>query len=84
MSDPNRGTRVRQIDVTRPSDPEVHPVEQDRKIIESSGEKARTPRWIDLNRYYSPLPNLAGFIIGFIVAIFVLLIIFIMSGSIII
>ncbi len=84
MSDPNRGTRVTQVDVARPSDPEVRPLAQDQKTTESSGEKTRTPRWIDLNRYYSPLPNLAGFIVGFIVAIIVFFIIFIMGGHIII
>ncbi len=84
MSDPHRGTRVRQTEVTRPGDPEARRVEQDREVTEQSGEKAQTPRWVNLNRYYSPLPNIAGCIVGFIVAIVVLLLIFIMGGHVII
>lgn len=84
MSDSSRGTRVKQTEVTRPGDPEPRRVEQDREIIEESGEKAQTPRWVNLNRYYSPLPNIAGCIVGFIVAIVVLLLIFIMGGHVII
>lgn len=84
MSDSNRGTRVRQTEVTRPGDPEAHRSDREQEITEESGEKAQTPRWINLNRYFSPLPNIAGCIVGFIVAIIVLLIIFIMGGHVII
>jgi hypothetical protein len=83
MSDANRGTRVKQVEVTRPGDPEARRVEQD-QITEESGEKAQTPRWINLNHYFSPLPNIAGCIVGFIMAIVVLFIIFIMGGHVII
>ncbi len=84
MSDPNRRTRVRQTEIERPEDIEARRTSSEQEVKESSSDKDQPPRWINLNRYFSPLPNVAGCIVGFILAILVLLIIFIMGGHIII